>query len=123
MNNEMFSEFYIDKQSGTYSETLEAFGVGNLLYEILKRNNVQGIKLTIEDLDYRYLVKPNQPITNEHIEALSYFQIFKFIKKDVNQTLPAGIPENECFNYPANKAVQDDYKAKFAHIENLKSEY
>jgi hypothetical protein len=122
MNNEMFSEFYIDKQSGTYSETLEAFGVGNLLYEILKRNNVQGIKLTIEDLDYRYLVKPNQPITNEHIEALSYFQIFKFIKKDVNQTLPAGIPENECFNYPANKAVQDDYKAKFAHIEKLKSE-
>ncbi|MCC7525786.1 MAG: hypothetical protein IT250_13240 [Chitinophagaceae bacterium] len=118
----MFSEFYINKRSGTYAETIEAFGLGNLLYEILKRNNVQGIKITIEDLGYSYVVKPNRAITNEHIESLSYFQVFKFIKKEVNQTLPTGIPENECFNYPANKAVQDDFKARFAQIEKLKSE-
>ena len=116
----MFSEFYIKKQSGTYAETLEAFGVGNLLYQILERNNVRGIKITIEDLGHSYVVKPNKPITNEHIESLSYFQIFKFIKKDVNQTLPVGI--SEYFDYPANKAVQDGYKAEFAQIDKLKSE-
>lgn len=117
MNKEMYSEFYINKQSGTYSETLEAFGLGNLLYEIFKRNNIGGIKITIEDLGYQYLIKTNKPITEAYIDRLSYFQIFSFIKKEINQEVPFG-----SFDYPANKAIQDDFKARFAQIEKLKSE-
>jgi hypothetical protein len=118
MNQEMYSEFYINKQSGTYSETLETFGVGNLLYEIFKRNKVQGIiRVTIEDLGSQYLIKTNKPITEAYIDSLPYFQIFRFIKKEINQEVPFG-----SFDYPANKAIQDDYKAKFAQIEKLKSE-
>lgn len=120
MNKDMYSDFYINKQSGTYSETLEAYGVGNLLYEILSRNNVHGIKITIEDLGHHYLVKLNNPVTNEHIEALSYFQIFKFIKKDVNQDIPTGIMEY--FDYPKNKAIQDEYKTRFNQIQKLRSD-
>ncbi|PVD52173.1 hypothetical protein DC498_10615 [Terrimonas sp.] len=116
----MYSNFYINKQSGTYSETLEAYGLGNLLYEILHRNNVSGIKITIEDLGYQHLIKTNKPITEAYIDNLPFFQIFKFIKKEVNQSMPTGIAEY--FDYPANKAIQDDYKAKFAQIEKLKSE-
>ena len=116
----MYKGFYINKQSGTYSETLEAFGVANLVAEILNRNNINGYKVTIEDLGLQYLVHSNKEITEEHIGNLTYFQVLKFIKKDAQQELPADILSY--FDYPVNKAIQDEYKAKYAQIEKLKSE-
>lgn len=116
----MCNRFFINKQSGTYSETLEAFGVANLVSEILSRNNIIGYKVTIQDLGLRYLVQSNKPIIEEYLDALTYFQILKFIKKDAHQDVPNGIINY--FDYPANKAVQDEYKLKYAQIEKLKSE-
>lgn len=116
----MYKGFYINKQSGTYSETLEAFGVANLVSEILTRNNIKGYKVTIQDLGLRYLVQSNKPIIEEYLDDLTYFQVLTFIKKDTQQELPSGIISY--FDYPESKAIQDEYKAKFAQIEKLKSD-
>jgi hypothetical protein len=50
----MYKEFYIYKKTGTYSETLEAFGLANLINEILQRSNIGGRKITIENQDSCY---------------------------------------------------------------------
>jgi len=76
-----YKEFFIHKQSGTYAETLEAFGLAKLLNEILQRSGVSGRKITIEDRGSYYLVNCNKEITDEMLDALGYFQIVKFILK------------------------------------------
>lgn len=114
----MANQFYIKKQSGTYSETLEAFGVANLLYEILQRNNTKGFKVILKDLEHSYLVETNKDVTEEMINNLAYFQIIKFIKKEITTPIPEGI--NDYFDYPANKAIQDEYKKRYKEIEKIK---
>lgn len=116
----MFNEFYIKKKSGTYSETLEAFGVANLLDEILKRNNVSGYKITLADCGESYVVKTNKAILEEYIHKLTYFQVVKYIKREIYQEMPDGIVDY--YDYPKNKAIQDDYVERFAEITKIKSD-
>jgi hypothetical protein len=116
----MYKEFYIYKKTGTYSETLEAFGLANLINEILQRSNIGGRKITIENQDSCYKISSNKEITEETISNLSYFQVFKFIKKEINQELPNGI--TDYFDYPKNKATQDEYKERYKQIDKLKTE-
>ena len=81
-----FQEFKILKNSGTYSETLEAYGLATLLDDILKRNNSIASKVVIEDNRLYYSVKANEEITEDMIGSLQYFPIFKFIKKMKNRS-------------------------------------
>lgn len=114
----MANEFYIQKQSGTYSELLEAYGLANLINEILLRTNRQGYKITIKDKQHSYLVKTNIDLTDALIQNLNYFQIIKFIKKDTLTKIP---PDIEFFDYPENKAAFDNYKKLFKEIESDKN--
>lgn len=116
----MAKEFYIPKKSGTYAETLEAFGVTNLVNEIFAHNNQQGYKITIKDKKQGYLVETNIDVTDNLIQNLPYFQVIKFIKKDANQEIPEGI--NDYFDYPKNKALQDEYNERYKQIQKIKSE-
>ena len=117
----MYQDFCIKKQSGTYSETLEAFGVANLISNIFSNRNID-VKITIEDKGTHYLVKLSKAITNEILESLSYFLVIKFIKKESNQIIPEGITTNGYFDYPQNKAIQDEFKERYKQIEKLKTD-
>lgn len=117
----MYKQFFTQKQSGTYSETLEAFGLANLINEILQRLEIGGRKITIEDKGLFYLVTSNKEITEEMLEKLSYFQVVKFLINKVTITVPNGISKTDCFDYPAQKAEQDNYKAQYEKIDRNKS--
>lgn len=118
----MAKAFYIKKQSGTYAETLEAFGVANLLNEVFERNKIKGVQVILKDLEHSYLIETNKEVTEDLINNLSYFQIIKFIKKELTQELPFGISEGNCFDYPRQKAIQDEYKESYKQVEKIKSE-
>jgi hypothetical protein len=45
----MYSKFKVKKGTGTYSDTIEAFGLANLLNEIQSRTELNRPKLWIED--------------------------------------------------------------------------
>ncbi|HBN05217.1 MAG TPA: hypothetical protein DD434_05440 [Bacteroidales bacterium] len=117
----MSKEFIIHKKSGTYAETLEAFGVAILLDNILDHIEISGRKIIIEDKDLYYLVVSNKGITDDIIDNLQYFQIVKFLINKSNTEIPQGIPRNQCFDYPAQKAEQDKYKKLYDDIEKDKS--
>ena len=87
----MYKEFFIYKQSGTYSETLEAFGLGVLLNEILKRLEVPNRKIVIEDLGFQFKINSSHEISEEMLEKLSYFQIIKFIINKADAPIPVGL--------------------------------
>lgn len=116
----MAKAFYIKKQSGTYAETLEAFGMANLLNEVFERNKIKGVQIILKDLEHSYLIETNKEVTEDLVNNLSYFQIIKFIKKEANQDIPHGI--NDYFDYPEQKAIQDDYKKKYDEVNKIKTE-
>ncbi|WP_419800414.1 hypothetical protein [Mucilaginibacter sp.] len=116
----MYQDFTIKKQTGTYSETLEAFGVANLISNIFSNRNIQGIQIKILDKGTHYLVTSNKPITDEVFNNISFFLVIKFIKNKVDQIIPNGIPLNGYFDYPKNKAIQDEFKERYKQIEKLK---
>ncbi len=121
----MYQNFYINKQSGTYAEALEAFGVAKLLDEILQRKAARGKKIIIEDKHLHYVVTTNIPITDEMLSEINYFQIIKFIIKEKDTPIPDGISKSDCFNYPIQKAIVDEYKdvrKKISEDKTLKAE-
>lgn len=118
-----YSEFNIMKNSGTYAEMLETYGIAKLIDEILIRSEVIGHKVTIEDKNSYYSVVSNKPIIDEMIDGISYFPVLKFIKKDDITQMPDGVIDY--FDYPEQKKILDDLKEDFNKIEknkNLSSE-
>lgn len=116
----MYKEFFVKKQSGTYAETLEAYGLANLLNEILQRSQISDRKIIIEDKDLYYLVHSNKEISDEMIDGLEYFQVVKFLINKFDTPVPQGISKTDCYNYPAQKAEQDWYKGEYDRIEKDK---
>lgn len=112
-------EFKIFKTSGTYSELLEAYGLANLLNEIHTRNETIGVKITIEDNGGFYRINLNKPLTDEIVNSLKYFPIFKFIKKGNDTVIPTGIVDY--FDYPEQKKLIDNYKERFNAIDKNKT--
>lgn len=116
----MYKEFFIYKKSGTYAETLEAYGLANLLNEILQRLHIHGRKIIIKDKGLYYLVTSNKKITNDLLNKLEYFQVVKFLINKPETPVPQGIFKTDCYDYPAQKAEQDWYKAEYDRIEKNK---
>lgn len=111
----MYSIFKVKKRTGTYSDTIEAFGLANLLNEIQSRDNLPRTKLFIEDkgLYYELSVKPE--ITIEIVNSLTYFPLFKYVIREVGVTF-----EEEYFNYP----LQREYKKeKQALVQKARQEF
>ncbi len=104
-----YKEFFIDKNSNTYAETLEAYGLAHLIDEILTRANVSNRKVEISDRGLYYHIKPNQAITDEMLSKLSYFQIIKFLKNKADTIVPDGIGNN-FYDYPNQKKEFDAIK-------------
>jgi len=116
----MYKEFFIYKQSGTYSETLEAFGLGVLLNEILKRLEVPNRKIVIEDLGFQFKINSSHEISEEMLEKLSYFQIIKFIINKADAPIPEGLSKTDCFDYVTQKNELDFYKTEYESIDKSK---
>ena len=102
----MYKDFIVKKQSGTYAETLEAYGVANLINEILIRSNLAN-NVIIEDKKTHYLVSSNKEITEEMIGKVKYFQIVKFILKDQTKDLPDGVIDY--YDVQKQKGIMDEF--------------
>lgn len=133
----MYSKFKVKKGTGTYSDTIEAFGLANLLNEIQSRTELNRPKLWIEDkgLFYELISKPE--IQLEQIQELSYFPLFQYVVRDSSETF-----DENYFDYPkqldlkkerqeliqkaykefAGKDKSDQLKQKLKEIERIYSE-
>lgn len=73
-------EYFVVKTSGTYAEILETYGLSKLLAHILKKNNIENPKITIEDNGPYFSIKVNPAITEEMLISTPYFAGFPYIK-------------------------------------------
>lgn len=82
----MYSIFKVKKRIGTYSETIEAFGLANLLNEIQNRLDFNRPKLWIEDKGLFYELTSIPEIQPEQIIKLNYFPLFQYVVRDSSET-------------------------------------
>lgn len=133
----MYSKFKVKKGTGTYSDTIEAFGLANLLNEIQSRTELNRPKLWIEDKGLFYELTSKPEIQLEQIQELSYFPLFQYVVRDSSETF-----DENYFDYPkqrdlkkerqdliqkaykefAGKDKSDQLKQKLKEIERIYSE-
>ncbi len=99
----MYSTFKVKKKSGTYSDTIEAFGLANLLHEIKSRANVPRPKLWIEDKGLYYELSVTPEITDDVLNVISYFPIFKYVIRNTGD-----IFEEDYFDYPTQRSYKKE---------------
>ncbi len=99
----MYSIFKVKKQTGTYSDTIEAFGLANLINEIQNRIDLSRPKLWIEDKGLYYEISSNPEIKLEHINKMSYFPLFQYVIKTTTETF-----DENYFNYPKQRDLKKE---------------
>lgn len=99
----MYSTFRVKKNTGTYSETIEAFGLANLINEIQSRGNLLRPKLWIEDKGLYYQITSKPEISVVHVNGLSYFPLFQYAIRDASETF-----EGNYFDYPKQRELKKE---------------
>ncbi|NOZ46378.1 MAG: hypothetical protein GXO79_06310 [Chlorobi bacterium] len=108
-------EFKIYKQTGTYAETLEAYGLANLLFQLLDKAEARRKSITILSNEKFYTVTAKTDITDEIIEKLNYFHIIKFIARKRND-LPEGIDYSNVFQYEEQKTLREQRRDEINEV-------
>jgi hypothetical protein len=99
----MYSKFKVNKGTGTYSDTIEAFGLANLLNEIQNRLELNRPKLWIEDKGLYYELTSKPEIQLEQILKLSYFPLFQYVVRDISETI-----DENYFDYPKQRDLKKE---------------
>lgn len=75
----MYQKFYIHKYAGTYADTLEAYGLGNLLKRVVSDNNI-----TIFDRGAYFEINLEDEFELQQIKKMEFKNFIPFIMKDAN---------------------------------------
>lgn len=109
-------QYFVPKTSGTYAETLEAYGLAIILDEIFRANNIQKPKVKIQDTGSFYVVSARTEVTEEMVRNAPYFDAFQYIKieKDKNTNSPRNF-----IDYKREKEIYDDFRKFKQNIVSL----
>ncbi|MDP3462603.1 MAG: hypothetical protein Q8S18_07430 [Bacteroidales bacterium] len=99
----MYFKFKVKKGTGTYSDTIEAFGLANLLYEIQNRAEFNRPKIWIEDKGLYYELTSKPEIQLDQIQELSYFPLFQYVIRDTSETF-----DENYFDYPKQRDLKKE---------------
>lgn len=117
----MYEILHIPKEANTYADTLEAYGIAHLIQAIYDNLNIDE-DIQINDKGIYYEIIASEPITNEQLNNLNYFQVIEFLKKDDKIGLPENFGKKKYFNYPEQRELKKQRKAEFDKISDLKGD-
>jgi hypothetical protein len=131
MNNSEneYQFFTIQRNSGTYADALEAFGLASLLEKINNQLDNKNAKVTIENKGTTYVVSNSHAIDVEQVSGLKYFQVVKFIKtfefdkkgkKNAKFKLAPIEIGNDYFDYLAQRNEKEAYNEKVKEALKIK---
>ncbi len=117
----MYEILHISKEANTYADTLLAYGVAHLVQAIYDNQNIDE-DIHIHDKGTNYEVRLDEPITDEMLDKLKYFQVIEYLKKDDKIGIPKDFGERKYFNYPEQRELKKKRKAEFDKISGLKGD-
>lgn len=107
----MYSTFKVKKGAGTYSDTIEAFGLANLLSEIQNRANLSRPKLWIEDKGTYYQLAVYPELTEKMIKSIKFFPLFKWAINKEGEKF-----DEIFFDYPLQKKLKSEKQDELKRI-------
>lgn len=111
----MYKIFIVKKVTESYADTIEMFGLSNLISQILSQTVNNSENIIIKDKGSYYEVKSKSEISEELINSLEYFPIFKWVIRDFGETF-----EEDCFDYPKQREYK---KEKQEAIQSVRKEH
>ena len=100
----MYKTFHIPKDTGTYADTLETYGVAHCLTTIFS-SQAMCTAITINDKGIYYEVVSKKEISQTILDDLKYFQVIKYIQKDESNKPPEHIGQ-DFYNYPLQRDLR-----------------
>lgn len=101
------SEYYVLKTSGTYAETLEAYGLAKILNNIFQKNGIKNQKIIINDEGGYFKVYSKISVTEAMVNNTPYFEVFPYIKIKTDNTDTTSI---WIIDYKREKEVRDSFR-------------
>lgn len=105
-------DYYVLKESGTYSNALEAFGLAAVLNRIDEKLNIQ-----IVDEGPYFRIYLNNSITEDIVKSTKYFQSIPYIKVK-NDNPHSGLPI--IYDYEKEKSKKDNYNKFLQELKKQK---
>ncbi|MBN2571401.1 MAG: hypothetical protein JXA68_04680 [Ignavibacteriales bacterium] len=102
-------DFYVLKDSGTYSNVLEAIGLSQVIGKITK--NQECVK--IRDILTHFQVIVDDAITEDMVNNTNYFDGFTFVKFKEDTLVPDGV---SFIDYKKEKSINENQKKKEKEI-------
>lgn len=110
--------FIIQKKSGTYSELLEAYGLSNILHKILDSIDQSDADIEITNKEQTFEITTGIDITEEMINSLNYFWLYRYIK--TNNNLDVSFLGNaQFYDYPQQKEWRKERNEQLQQIYKL----
>lgn len=111
-------EFYVFKESGTFSDTLECLGLVSILQKIFNKINLMDTpEIIIEDKGGYFQITCDKDITEENLKKCEYFDFIPYIanKKDDKSKL-----EFDFIDYELEKEIRD---IAYQNKESARADY
>lgn len=105
------TKFRVQKNSGTYAELLEAYGLANLLAEVLQRSDMDDQDIFLTDQGGFYEIQTETSVTEELVRECRYFPLFRYIRQN-NVSDIEGV--YDYFDYP----LQREWKKERQNLLN-----
>jgi hypothetical protein len=102
-------DYYVLKDSGTYSNIIEAVGLSEVISRILKNQSA----IRIKDMTTHFQIITNDTITENLVNATPYFDGFPFVKFKDTITLPNDVIS---IDYQKEKEINNIQKKKEKEI-------
>lgn len=107
--------YYVPKYSGTYSDMLEAIGLSYFLKRLIKNEDND---IVIKDKGMYYEINLSEPIDEELINNVRYFDLFPYIKDKKGQDLDL----INYIDYEEEKEKQKEYNDILSNAKGDKKE-
>ncbi len=105
-------DYYVLKESGTYANALEAFGLATILNRITGEQAIQ-----ILDEGHYFHIRLNKSLSEDIVESVRYFQAIPYVKvKNDKTTKRLAI----VYDYEAEKSKRDNYNNFINEIRKQK---
>jgi hypothetical protein len=98
----MYEIFTVKKNTGTYSDSIEVFGLMNLLKELQSRLDLDG-EILLEDKGVYFEIKVKPFFSESDIEQIKYFPLFQYVIQKEGETF-----EESFFDYPKQRLLKKE---------------
>ena len=99
----MYEIFTVKKNTGTYSDAIEAYGVMNLLKELQSRLELKKPKIFLDDKGVYFEIKVKPTFSEADIERIEYFPLFQYAIQKEGEKF-----DEDFLNYPRQKQLKDE---------------